>query len=147
MNNLTRFNPFKSLARMDPFAEIDDVFRSMDTRNLFRDADTPLDLRMDITEDDKAYQVRVDVPGVDKDNIEVTVDGNRLTIQAEVKSESTKEKGQRIRSERYLGQSFRSVVLPTEMDETKATATCEHGVLRLTLPKKGNGKARKLKVQ
>lgn len=147
MNMLTRWNPFKQLSRLDPIADADDIFRGFGLRSLLRDADTTLDMRMDVSEDDKSYKIKVDVPGVKKNDIEVSINGNQVTINAVVKREAKKESDREIHSERYCGSAYRSFSLPTDVDESKSAAHYEEGVLMLTLPKKNNGSARKLTVQ
>ena len=64
--------------------------------------------------------MRAEVPGVNKDDIHVTIDGNQVTIAAEVKRESEQKEGERVlRSERYFGSVYRSFVLPVEIDQER----------------------------
>lgn len=141
---LTRWNPFRTLAETSPLSELEDAFRVM--RPLMREYEAPLDLRMDVTEDDKAYQVSIDLPGVPKESIEVSIDGARVAVSAEIKRETRKEKGKSVLTERYAGNVYRSFSLAHEIDDRKAQARYEHGVLMLTLPKKGNGRAHRVAV-
>lgn len=143
---LTRWNPFKQMSRLEPFADIEDMFRGFGMRPLLRDVDSPLDLRMDVTEDDKNYLVSVDIPGVDKKDIEVSIDGNQVAINAEVKRVSKTEAGKQLHTERYHGTAFRSFTLPHDIDDAKATAKYESGVLHLTLPKKSGSKTHKIAI-
>ena len=146
MTTLTRWNPFRQLARLDPLSDVEDVFRGLGLRALSRDVDSPLEMRMDVTEQDGAFQAVVDLPGVDKDKIDVSIDRNQVTIKAEVARETRKQEGKEILTERYSGSSFRSFSLPQEIDEAKAQAKYENGVLTLTLPKKPNGRNHRVTV-
>ena len=107
-----------------------------------------LDIRLDVSENDKAYVVKADVPGVKKEDINVRIDGNVVQIDAEVKRETeTKgEGGKVLRSERYYGTVSRTFSLGQDVDEAKADAKYVDGVLTLELPKKASTAARKLTV-
>ena len=146
MNMLTRWNPVRSLARAEP-TDFDDFFRGFGLRPMFRDLETAPEIRIDVSENDTAYDIQADVPGVRKEDIDITVDGNQVSITAEARRESEKKDGNReVRTERYYGQVFRSFSLPTDVDDTKAQARYENGVLSLHLPKKENGQQRRIKV-
>lgn len=146
MTTLTRWNPFRQLARLDPLADVEDVVRGLGLRMLSRDVDSPLEMRMDVTEQEATYQAVVDLPGVDKDKIEVSIDRNQVSIKAEVDRQTRKQEGKEIHSERYCGSAFRSFTLPQEIEEAKAQAKYENGVLTLTLPKKSNGRNHRVAV-
>lgn len=148
MTTLTRWNPFKATTRFDPMATFDDMFRGLSSRPMWRDLEiTAPDMRVDVTEDDKAFHVKAEMPGVDKNDIEVSVEGNQLTISAEVKRESKKTEEEReVYTERYFGKVYRAFTLPSDLDSSKADAHYEGGVLHLTLPKKPNGSTRKITV-
>lgn len=136
-------NPLRQISRFDPIGELEDVFRSLGSRSLPREFENALEMRMDITEDDKAYKVSVDVPGVRKENIDVSVQGNQVLISAEFQREQNKDQERQIYTERYEGRAFRSFTLPAEVDSDAAKAEYDGGVLRLILPKKaGNGSKR-----
>jgi HSP20 family protein len=105
-------------------------------------------IKVDVVEKGDAYVVKADLPGVKKDEIQVTIEGNQVTIAAEVKRESEQKDGERlVRSERYFGRVYRSFVLPVEIDEAASNARYEDGVLELTLTKKAEAQARKLTIQ
>jgi len=148
MTSLTRWNPLKTVSRMDPLATFEDMFRGLSTRPLWRELEaTAPDMRIDVTENDKAYLVDAEVPGIDKNDIEISVEGNQVSISAEVKRESKKKDNEMdIYTERYYGKVFRSFSLPTELESTKADAHYDNGILHLTLPKKHNGSSRKIVV-
>jgi HSP20 family protein len=102
--------------------------------------------RVDVTETDKEVKVCAEIPGVDANDIEVSVDDGRLTIKGEKKHEQEeKEKGQ-YRMERSYGSFERAIPLPTEVDESKARAEFKRGVLRLTLPKRAGAQRRRKKI-
>lgn len=146
MNMLTRWNPVRSLARAEP-TDFDDFFRGLGLRPMFRDLEAAPEIRIDVSENDTAYDIQADVPGVRKEDIDITIDGNQVSITAEARRESEKKNGNReVRTERYYGQVFRSFSLPNDVDDAKAQARYENGVLSLHLPKKENGQQRRIKV-
>ena len=133
-----------NLVRSDPF---DVAFREF-FRNMLRptrlELDTEPEVRLDMKETEKAYTIHAEMPGVKKEDIEVSIDGNLVTIRAEVR----REKGETmLRSERYYGAMMRSFTLASEVDEKAAAAKLTDGVLELTLPKKPGSAGRKLTVQ
>ena len=96
----------------------------------------PPAIKVDVEEKDDRYMVKADMPGVAKEDIHVDVDGNMVSIAAEVRREKKEEKeGKVLRSERYFGSMSRAFTLPAEVDAAKAEATYADGVLMLTLPK------------
>jgi HSP20 family protein len=96
----------------------------------------PPAIKVDVEEKDDRYMVKADMPGVAKEDIHVDVDGNMVSIAAEVRREKKEEKeGKVLRSERYFGSMSRAFTLPAEVDVAKAEATYADGVLMLTLPK------------
>ncbi|SEI93976.1 Hsp20/alpha crystallin family protein [Frateuria terrea] len=146
MTMLARWNPMKSLARGDT-ADFDDLFRTFGLRPMFRDLDVAPEIRIDVNESEEAYDIDADLPGVRKEDIDVTVDGNQVSITAEARRESERKNGGReVRTERYYGRVFRSFSLPTDVDDAKANARYENGVLSLHLPKKEDGHQRRIKV-
>lgn len=145
MSNVTRFNPFNELARLDPFA--DDFFKGFTLRPVYGSKETAPQMRLDVSEDDKAYKIMADIPGVNKEDIKVAVDGNMVSISAEVKKEKEDKEGEKvIRSERYCGSVSRSFTLSQDVEEDAATAKYNEGVLELILPKKPGGSLRQIKV-
>jgi len=139
MSNVTLYHPFADPA-------IEDLFRG-----LFRPARgerEAVSIKLDVAEKDNAYVVRAEIPGVAKDDIQVSIEGNQVTIGAEVKRETEKTDGERVlHSERYYGSAFRSFTLPAELDEASSVAKYENGVLELTLAKKPAVAGRKLTIQ
>jgi HSP20 family protein len=107
-----------------------------------------VEIRVDVREDDKAYVVDAVVPGVRKEDINVAIDGNEVSISAEVRKEKETKEGERVlRSERYYGKTARSFALAQEIDEANASARYADGILTLTLPKKAVPSARKITIQ
>ncbi len=145
MANITRYDPFSELARFEPFS--DDFFRGFALRPFFRGNEIEPQMRLDVKEDDKAYKVKADIPGVKKEDIKVSVDGNVVSINAEVKQEKEEKEGERVvRSERYYGSVSRSFTLGQEVDQGGAQAKYADGVLELTLPKKTGGAKKTIAV-
>lgn len=143
MSRITRYDPFKELARFDPFFDIDDLFSRPMARVMRSGLELEPQIKMDVKEADGMYTIKAEIPGVKKDDIRVSVEGNRVTISAEIKKEQEEKEGERvIRSERSYGQASRSFSLADEVDQGKAQAKYADGVLELTLPKKA-GSARK----
>jgi HSP20 family protein len=138
-----------NIARFDPFADpFEDLVRRM-LKPVRWEADVqPLQIKVDVEENDKAYTVKAEVPGVKKEDINVQIEGNQVSITAESKQEKdVKENGKVIRSERYYGSLYRSFSLGQDVDQASATAKYADGILQLTLPKKPSAATRKLAVQ
>ncbi|MFM1889405.1 MAG: hypothetical protein RLZZ565_162 [Planctomycetota bacterium] len=103
---------------------------------------------IDVTENDSSYTVTAEMPGVNREDVSVSFDGNAVSISAEVKKEETKREGDRIvRSERYFGRVGRSFTLAHDVDADKAEARYADGVLTLKLPKKAGERAKRLAVK
>lgn len=103
----------------------------------------PAQIKIDVHERDDAFELQAEIPGVKKDDIHVEIDGSVVNLRAEVRQEDSKNEGRSIRSERYYGSVSRMVQLPTDVDEAKAKAKFDNGVLRLTLPKKADSRAQR----
>lgn len=147
MANLARFDPF-NLARTSPFGDIDDLFKGFFVRPVLMEDPPQMQIKLDLKEDDKAYKVHADIPGVKKEDIQVDIDGNQVSISAESRIEKEEKKGEKVlRSERYCGKVARSFTLAHDVDEAKSEAKYSDGVLELTLPKKAASSSKKLKVQ
>lgn len=147
MNGITRFNPLSNeLTRFDPFLDVDDMFNRFMMRpfsQLREGMEMEPQIKMDVKEVNGKYLINAEIPGVNKDDIHVTVDGNRVSISAEVKKEKDVKEGERVvRSERSYGMASRSFTLADEVDQAQVQAKYNNGVLELTLPKKP-GYARK----
>ncbi len=135
-----------NLIRRDP---LDDFFRGFFVRpvDFAGQADAPA-VKIDVKEQEKAYLVHAEVPGVKKEDIQVAVDGAIVSISAERREERDVKEGERVlRSERYVGKVSRSFQLAQEIDESQVVAKYTDGVLELTLPKKAATQARRITVQ
>jgi len=140
MANITRYDPFEMTDSLD------NLFRGF-FRPVQLDKDMP-QIRMDVKEDDQGYAVHADIPGVSKDDIHVTIDGNTVSISAEVKKNTEQKEGEKLlRRERYFGRVGRSFALEHEVDEAAASARYQDGVLELVLPKKAAAAAKRLAIQ
>ena len=147
MPNITRYDPF-NLTRIDPFGDLDDIFKGFLVRPVGFEGQPRLQIKMDLKENDGAYTVHADIPGVKKEDIHVSIEGNQVSISAETRTEKEEKKGEKVlRSERYCGKVERSFTLAHEVDESKSQAKYADGVLELTLPKKAASSARKLAIQ
>jgi HSP20 family protein len=141
MLNITRFNPLE-----DAF---DNLFRSVPVwlPNPERQAAATTQFCMDVTENDKEYQVQAEMPGLKKEEISITINANEVVISAEVKQEKDAKNGDTVlRSERYYGKIQRAFTLGHEVDQATAQAKYTDGVLQLMLPKKIAAATRKLAV-
>lgn len=141
MSNLRLFDPMFG----DDF---DKAFRRFLAPTPFERDLPALHMRVDVSENDKAYTVKADIPGVKKEDISVRIDGNIVQIDAEVKAEK-EEKGNGdkvLRSERYFGSVSRSFSLAQDVDQPGVDATYADGVLTLVLPKKVGGNGQKIAV-
>src|SRR5450755_1325703 len=140
MANITRFDPLSDLVSFAPFHNFEDYFRVPRMRSLVRDLPVGPEIKMDVSEDDKAYYVKAEVPGIKKEDIHVAVEDNQVSITAEVKKETEEKKGETVlRSERYYGMQSRSFTLMHDVDQGKAEAKYQDGILELMLPKRSNG--------
>jgi len=87
-----------NITRYDPFNDLDDLFKGLFVRPMRFDLDVAPQMRMkiDVTKTDDGYTVKADIPGVSKDDIQVSIDGNEVTISGEIKKESEQKKGEEV---------------------------------------------------
>jgi HSP20 family protein len=135
-NRLTRFDPFNEIARFEPFHGLEEWMRDFSLRPSLRDWNVEPRIKMDVAEGDTAYTVKAEIPGVKREDIQVDVVGNAVTISAELKRESEQKDGKSLRCERYFGHQTRSFTVANDIDDAKVEAKYTDGVLVLTLPKK-----------
>jgi HSP20 family protein len=140
-----------NVSRWDPYEDsFDEVIKGFFLRPMRfeQQQQEPVRLKLDVKEDDKAYTVQAEVPGVKKEDIRVSIDGNQVAISAEVKRQKEEKQGEKVlRIERQYGKVYRAFALPQDVDQEKAQAKYENGVLELTLPKKAAASTRTLAVQ
>ncbi len=107
--------------------------------------DAPLSPSLDVSETDAAYAVTMDLPGVDKSNVDIDIEGRRVSVKARTDRKTdgdsasevdAKTSDRLLYSERVAAHYARSFTLPAEVDATQADAKLENGVLTLTLPKR-----------
>ena len=139
MANITRYNPF------------DELFNEFGKGFWLKPVSLPggeeLKMKLDVEEDDKAYKVHAEIPGVKKEDIQVDVNGDQISIRAEVKQEKEEKKGEKtVYSERSYGMASRSFQLPVEIDAQAVKAEYKDGMLNLVLPKKANGGGKRIAI-
>ena len=140
MNELMNFDPFSP-------SPIEETLRSMMRPWRMDVAERAPSMRLDIAETDKDYQIKAEIPGVNKEDIDVRIEGNQVTLSAEVRKEKQeKDDGRVLRSERAYGYASRSFTLGCPLDDAKADARYENGVLTLAIPKKAEADGRKLSI-
>lgn len=135
-----------NITRIDPF---DDLFRGFFVRpvNMAGNHAQAPSIKMDVQERGDHYLVHAELPGVKKEDIHVVVEGNLVSISAEVKQEKETKEGDRLlRSERYFGKVSRSFQLEQDLDDTLASARFTDGVLELTLPKRTASPSKRLTI-
>lgn len=139
MVNLMRYSPADNA--------FDDLFRGFLMRPVRMEGTQEVQIKMDIKEDDKIYTVHAEIPGVKKEDIHVTIEGNQIAISAEIKNEKEVKEGEKVlRSERYYGKVSRAFTVAQDIDEGASTAKYSEGVLELTLPKKKAALSKRLTI-
>jgi HSP20 family protein len=139
--------------RWDPFREMAELRATMDrllneSRNLpVASEDTIWMLPLDVSETEDAFIVKASIPGVNPDDIDISLTDNVLTIKAEIKEEKEIEDAKYHLRERRYGAFSRAITLPTAVDADKVEAVYENGVLTLTIPKAEAVKPHKIAVQ
>ena len=136
MANVTRYDP------------LDDLFRGFFVRpvEMSNMSEAP-SVKIDVKEQEKAYVVHAEMPGIRKEDIHVVIDGPSVSISAERKQEKEVKDGERtLRTERYIGKVSRSFQLGQDIDDGAASAKFTDGVLELTLPKKAATQSKRLTI-
>ena len=141
MANLTRLDPLNEL--------VDDLFKGFFVRPVsFEGRGEAPRMKVDVAEKNGAYAITAELPGVKKEDIQVTIDGTQVTLSAETKREREVQQDERVlHTERSYGKVTRSFSLPQELDEAKAEAKFRDGVLELTLPKKAAAARKQISIQ
>ena len=137
-----------AITRYDPWRELEDSMRGMVFQPVpVTGEQGEIGIKLDATEDAQAYRITAEMPGVRKEDIRVAVEGDSVSITAEVRQEKVEKQGERmLRRERYFGQVSRSFRLPQPVDESAADAKYADGVLTLTLPKRDASRFKKIIV-
>ena len=144
-NLMTRRDAFPS-----PFDEFFNEFFQRAAAPIARSAELPAAVRarMDVIDKGDRYEVLVDLPGVKKEDINVDIEGARVSITAEARSQRETKDGERVvHAERFAASYARSFELPAEVTEEGAEARFENGVLRLGLPKRATVMSKRLQVK
>ena len=140
-----------NITRYDPFGDVfDDLMKGFLVRPVAaaEAGETVRRIRIDVAEKDGEYKVLAEIPGVKKDDIQVDIEGDVVSIAAETRAEKDVKEGERvIHSERYFGKISRSFRLGQEVDQAKASAKYTDGVLELVLPKKTAASAKRVTIQ
>ncbi len=141
MPNITRYDPFGDL--------FDDFFKGFFIRPVGFETEEPVRrMKIDVAEQNGEYKVLAELPGVKKEDIKVAIDGDQVSITAESSVERDAKDGERVlHRERYFGKVSRAFRLGQEIDEARASAKYNDGVLELTLPKKASAAAKQLTIQ
>ena len=148
MASITRYDP-----RVDPFGDlVDDLFKGFLVRPVAYEGNGGRDVlprvKVDVAEKNGAYKVTAELPGVKKEDIQVSIDGSQVSLAAEVKKEKEASQDERVlHTERVYGKVMRSFTLPQEVDESKVEAKFRDGVLELTLPKKQAAQRKQISIQ
>jgi len=143
-----------TLSRRDPFGSLfDEFFTDFFARGgvpALRSGELPAAVRarMDVIDKNDQFEVLVDLPGVKKEDIQVSIEGSRVAITAESKSEQEEKNGDRVlHSERFASSYARTFELPAEVTEQGAEASFDNGVLKLALPKRATVTSKRLAIK
>jgi len=138
------------ISRNDPFGELfNDLFKGYFVRPVGYEAGEPTRrVKIDVTEQNGEFKVLAELPGVKKEDIHVDVNGDEVSITAETRAERGSKEGERVlHTERYFGKVSRAFRLGQDIDESRANAKYNDGVLELTLPKKASATTRQITIQ
>lgn len=152
--------PARPSRALSPFEEMDRMFEGMFPRGWMRPfrwewpswAQLPQPFegkmpRVDVIERDNEIVIRAELPGVNRDDVDVSLTDNTICIKGSTKHEAKEEKGDYYRREISQGEFARTLALPSEVDGTKAKAKFAEGVLEVTAPKIEKAKRRSVKVE
>ena len=143
--SLTRYNPWSVFDQLQ--RELNMPMTKFDTEDNGNIATANWAPAVDIKEDDKAFTLLADIPGVDPDEIEVTMDKGVLTIKGERQSVKKTEEENYKRVERQYGVCYRRCTLPDSANAEAIEAHSEHGVLKITIPKQEVAQSRRISVK
>jgi HSP20 family protein len=141
--SLIRWEPFRALRRRDD--PLDELFRDFFRRPIL-EGEEVVEPAVEVAEADGEVIVKMEVPGVEKDKLQLTVDDDRLTVRGEVRKETEEKRKSYHRQEIHYGVFRRSIPLPVEVEAARATAELKNGVLKVTLPKSKQPKAHEIRV-
>jgi len=140
-----------NLSRYEPFGDVfDDLLKGFFVRPMAYEGPAAVQgrIKIDVSERDNAYVVHAEIPGVKKEDIQVNIDGDQVSISAEAKAEKEVKENERVlHRERHYGKVARAFSLGTDIDQSAASAKYADGVLELVLPKKAEVAGRQLSIQ
>jgi HSP20 family protein len=139
MSTLTHWNPFRSIEGGE------DAFQDL-VREFFGKAGGEIMPPVEVAESDAEVTVKMAVPGVETDQISISVNDHVLNVRGESKKETEEKKKSYYRQEIRYGSFARAVRLPAEVDAAKTAADLKNGMLKITLPKSKSPKAQTIKV-
>jgi HSP20 family protein len=139
MTKIVRWSPFHNTL-------FDDVDRFFAPTTQTRDA-RPWGVAIDVAENDNAYVLKATVPGVNADELEITLENKVLTLKGEIKEDEEFESSQYHVRERRHGSFSRSVRFPVDVNSEEVTAAYENGILMLTVPKAEAVKPKRIEVK
>ncbi len=142
---LTLWRPFRALSRRS--SDVPDLFESFFDAGLFNRRPSELVPALDFAESKDDYTLNIELPGVDKDDVSITLKDGYLVVHGEKKSNQQEESDLCYCSERYYGKFERSVRLPDAIDTQKVSAHFDKGVLKVTLPKTEKAKPKEIKIK
>ena len=145
MTQLTRRTPNRTVRDLQ--REVDSIFDQFFGRGSDDDTSTVWAPRTDLSETDDAFRIRLDVPGMTKDDIAINLQNNTLTVSGERSSERQKDGEEYVRVERAFGNFHRTFTLPDAVDPDRVEATYDEGVLTINVPKTETSTRRQIEIQ
>jgi HSP20 family protein len=149
MTLLTRFEPFREFSTMqERMNRMNRLFRESYTPESPEESLTSTSFAppVDIYEDEHTITLKLEVPGIDEKNIDVSIENNTLTVHGERNIEKEEKEENFRRVERQYGSFTRSFTLPSSVDLAQVSAHYDRGVLKITLAKKAEAKPKQIKV-
>jgi HSP20 family protein len=144
---VARFAPHPGLPLLDEVNRLfEDFFRDVPAAAGWPGVAAGFAPSLEIEETDDAVRIAAELPGIEEKDVELTLEDGVLTLKGEKRSESATEHGRARRSERSFGRFERSIRLPCEVVEDKASAEFKNGVLNVTLPKAPAAKSRTISI-
>ncbi len=145
MTQLTRRTPNRTIRDLQ--REVDSIFDQFFGRGSDDDTSTVWAPRTDLSETDDAFRIRLDVPGMTKDDITINLQNNTLTVSGERSSERKEEGEEYVRVERAFGNFHRTFTLPDAVDSENVEAAYQDGVLTINVPKTEKSTRRQIEIQ
>lgn len=146
LNSVTRWNPTQSYVTRDPFFRLFDSFLNQDLSPSEEVSNRNWMPPVDIQETEDAYRLTAELPGLSKDDINITLENNVLRLSGERKFEKDVKKESYHRIERTYGTFTRAFTLPSQVSSEKVQAAFENGLLTITVPKAEQAKPRKITI-